>query len=338
MNFKRFLEQTNQDEQYENTIAEYIYKTIEKAVQDYFSNGKQTNFYQILANNSGGNIKNLGSAESPESAVEFGIPNNIQLPQSFLSKNIKIRVRPSRKAGANADYGQGLMSIYLDTNSLNNAKDSKDQSILQMLMFLEQRLHHESTHISTGEVASQNMAGNNPYLSGAKQGTEEYDKGKISYYTDQGELKAHAKQYAIMYARFYPNQPFSVDKMLALSSYDPKIERFFRGLQEGPGQSKIWGMDTTPYIKQLQQAGQTFTQMVQGFIGQRINPQAQNQPVQQQKGQIQIKIDNLIANYIKNGGYNNLIAGVNQIINQNPQAKDKITQYFNIEYQKQQKG
>ena len=200
------------------------------------------------------------------------------------------------------------------------------------------------------------MGGKNPYLSGGQQGSDEYNKGKIGYYTDPGELMAHAKQYAVMYSRFYPGQAFDTDKMMALSSYDPKIERFFKGLQAAPGQSDIWGMDTTPYQQQLKTAGTQFMQMVQNFVQKRqqqkspiedltdqMNQLTNQTPVQPtttpgpqpgQKGQLQSQIDGLIADYKKNGGYDKLTAAVNQMIGQNPQMKDKIVRYFNTEFQK----
>lgn len=152
MRFKKFLceqQQQEQDAFWENAIADYIYNLIEKSVKEYFAKGKKTKLSQIIAATSGGSAKNLGSISQPEMAVEFSIPANLngkQLPQNFVAKNIKVRIRPARKSGANAEYGGGLMSIYLNDQVFVSAQNAQDQSVLQMLMTLEQRVHHESTH------------------------------------------------------------------------------------------------------------------------------------------------------------------------------------------------
>jgi len=101
---------------------------------------------------------------------------------------------------------------------------------------------------------------------GFQERSPEYNKGKIDYYTDAGEMRAHAKQFAVTYCRFYPNQPFDPNKMLKLQHVQPKIDRYIGGLTEPAGQSKTWGMDTTPYQQQMNAASPQMMNMINYFV------------------------------------------------------------------------
>jgi hypothetical protein len=280
MNFKQWVEQddnlSHPDEQYEDAIAEAVYKLIAKSVSDFFSHRKQKKLSELLVANAGGNgyVRNFGSQAMPENGVEIKIPNNIKgvnLPQHFIAQGLKVRIKPV-KGASGASMGSGVININIDPNILVTATEYKDQLVQSMLVRIQYQLHHEATHLSSGAIDGRNSTHSNNYLNGnEKSGSEKYNQGKIDYYTDAGELRAHAKQYAILYSRMYPNQPFDMNKMTALRPYSSKIDRYFIGLGEKSGQSKIWGMDTTQHSKQLADAQQKFMPLVKYFIDQKIN-------------------------------------------------------------------
>lgn len=276
--FREWLIETNglahDDDQYEMLIADTVYRLVSKAVTEFFQNRKQKRLSELLVTASGGHavVRNLGSQQSPKYAVSISIPpkiKGVQLPQHFLDLNLQVRIIPI-SGESRATYGHGLIEIGIDTNVLSSAQSINDPSIAKMLMKIQYQLHHEATHISSGQVGSQNKVDRNPYLSGsAQQGTPDYNQGKINYYTDSGEMRAHARQYAVMYSRFYPGQPFDPQKLMALAGHDPKIARYMQGLGEQPGMSKTWGMDISPYHQQMQAAHQQFLPLIKHFVNQR---------------------------------------------------------------------
>lgn len=278
MNFKNWLndykicEQYHAHEDYEDIIAEGVFKLVNQSVKEWFSLNKTKKLSEIIVANSKGlaQLKNFGSIALPENGVEFKIPPVIkgtQLPKEF--ENLSVRIKPSQKISG-ADYGSGIMNISINTSVLQSASKYEDQNVQNMLLRVQYQLHHESTHISSGLVNRANKVPYNPYLSGSHpSNSQEYNKGKIDYYTDPGELRAHAKQYAVLYSRFYPGQPFDQNKMMNLTGHSDKIERYFKGLGEQPGQSKIWGMNTMPHQQQLSTANQQFMNLVKYFISKR---------------------------------------------------------------------
>lgn len=265
MEFKNWLnENEHQDDEYESLIADSVYNLLSMAIRQYFQNHKQTKLSELIIQLA------KGHAQRNNGRLEIIIPNNIkgqQLPDHFFQHGpLKVIVKPVQgdPDDIGANYGYGHLEINIHTPTLANAQEYNDPNVQKMMMKLQYQLQHETTHISSGPVNQ--TTGNNHYLNKqSPEGSPQFDKAKIDYYTDPGELRAHAKQFATMYKRFYPNQPFDMDKMIALNSHAPKIKRFFQGLTN-PNQ-QIWGMDTKPYQQQLQQAGQQFLQLVQHFMG-----------------------------------------------------------------------
>lgn len=262
-----FAENSHPNDGFEDLIAETIFKLVAKSVKDFFDSGKQTKLSQLLVNNAKGNasIRNFGSVAAPKNGVQINVPTSIrgtQLPPELA--NVQVRITPT-KQDVGASAGGSLMELSINSTTLANAASYDDPEIQRMLSRLQYQIHHEMTHFSSGQVDNANKQHSNPYLNGTQRDTPEYNQGKINYYTDAGELRAHAKQYAVLYARYYPGQAFDLNKMLALSSLDSKIERFFKGFAE-KGQSQIWNMDVSAYQNQLNAAGQKFIALVNHFL------------------------------------------------------------------------
>jgi hypothetical protein len=101
------------------------------------------------------------------------VPNtigNVQLPQNFVDLRLQVRITPSQNTQS-ANYGSGIINVSLNTSALAAANDFTDQSVILMLHQIEYQLHHECTHIDSGQIDSKNYTHNNPYMSGQyKQG------------------------------------------------------------------------------------------------------------------------------------------------------------------------
>ncbi len=272
MNFKQWLiENEHQDDEYESLIADSVYTILDRAIKAFFQNDKQIRLSQL--------IKQIakGHAHDNNGRLEIIIPKNIrgtEIPDHFFNQgsnqSLKVLVTPVQDDfdQIGASYGYGHLTINIHTPTLAQAHDYHDQNVQKMLMKIQYQLHHEATHISSGKV--NNTSGNNVYINRqAAQGSPEYNKAKVDYYTDPGELRAHAKQFAIMYHRFYPGEAFDVNKMLALDDYTGgKVKRYFHGLNSPD--HNTWNMDPAPYQQQLQQAGQQFMQLVNHFHQKRM--------------------------------------------------------------------
>jgi hypothetical protein len=264
-------------EQYEDAVAEAAFGIINKSLHQYFQNNKQKRISEYIVDNAKGLavMRNFGSEAVPERGVEIRVPATVKGHQSPIGDQLVIRIKPTQK-DTGADFGTSILNIYLNVNTIAQAKEYNDLPLQAMISRLYFQLHHEMTHLSSGKVSPGNQQHANPYLSGSHpRGSPEYDKGKIDYFTDPGELRAHAKQYAALYARYYPGQPYDVNKMMALAPLSDKIERYFKGFEE-QGQSKVWGMDVSPYQGQLQAAGQRFNALMEYFL--KMINQRQQQP------------------------------------------------------------
>jgi len=255
-------------EQYEDAVAEATFGIINKAIYEFFQQNKKKRISDYIVDNSKGLavLRNFGSEAMPEPGVEIRVPTTVRGHQSPpMAYQLTIRIKPTQK-DTGANFGSSILNVYINVNTIAQAKDYNDLPLQAMISRLYFQLHHEMTHLSSGKVAERNKVEYNPYLNKShSKGSPEYDKGKIDYYTDPGEMRAHAKQYAALYARYYPGQPYDVNKMLALAPLSDKIERFFKGFEE-KGRSQIWDMDVTPYQGQLQAAGQQFNAQMDYFL------------------------------------------------------------------------
>jgi hypothetical protein len=267
MHFKQwFIESAHQDDEAESLIADTVYNILDKAIRMFFKKNKETRLSDIIKQIVG------RQADDSRGRLEITIPNKIkgrQLPDHFFQHGpLKIIIEPVEgdPSQIKANYGYGHLKVNIHTPTLSQAQSYDDPSVQNMMMKLQYQLHHEASHISSAQVGDNAKDSHNPYLSKqSPQGSQEYNQGKIDYYTDPGELRAHAKQFAVMYERFYPDQPFDIQKMMALDGHTGgKIKRFFQGLNDGD--SSTWNMDTTPYRQQMSQAGATLMQNVNHFL------------------------------------------------------------------------
>jgi hypothetical protein len=97
----------------------------------------------------------------------------------------------------------------------------------------------------------------------------------VDYYTDPGELRAHAKQYAAMYATRWPGERFDINKLGSLHDRAGKLPRFIWGLHDPIRYSQYWDegsvkVDMTPYVARLKAAYVNFYKLMDYFVNQRI--------------------------------------------------------------------
>lgn len=271
LSFRRYLESTDvghPDDPHEEAIAHWVTKLVAAGVKAFFASGKKLRLSQaIVAAEPSAQVVNLGSQAMPEPAVQVRVPadlNGTRLPQHFIDKRITVRIRPAR-GRVGADAGAGIINVTVDVVPLENAAAISDPQVYAMLARLEYQLQHECGHLSSSPVGREALVPHNVYAAGGPKGPD-YDAAKIAYYTDEGELRAHAKQFAALYARYHPGQPFDLQKMLALSPLSDKVERFFSGMVRTP-RPGIWGMDTGPHADRLDVAGRRFMALFQYYLG-----------------------------------------------------------------------
>lgn len=253
----------------EDAIAQGGHRGVTVALERFFAQGKQERLRDLLVDAFAGTatIRNFGSDAHPNSGVQIQVPSRVK-GMDVPVKSLCIRILSAHGA-TKASYGSGIITLAVDTDVLRTSNSFLDSAVQHMLIRIGMQLHHETVHISSGPVLPKNLEGMKPYLNpscGDARGTSFYNEAKINYYTDPGELRAHAKQHAFLFRTFYgASQPFDKEKMLALLPIDQKIERFFVGLTES-GESKIWGMDVDPYAHRLRAAHEQFTDTFNYFL------------------------------------------------------------------------
>lgn len=300
MNFYEFciiLEEAawpaHEDDEYEHKVAEWCYRGVSAAVRRYIESGRKDSLSSIFVDLSRGKAKalNKGSTDDPKWVVQIPIPETLEgvsAPGHMKNEKGPFDLRlevGTGKAQLGAEYSGGAdhhgrlawtISIYVDMGVLNRASGVEDRDVQMMLLRLHKQIVHEVTHMSSGKSSSEEGDASREYRygkdsSGRGSNTPEYNKAKIMYYTGDAELRAHARQFALLYSRYYPGRPFDMAKMERIASVDDKYDRYFKGFDE-EGESNIWGFDVSPYRDVLKRAKDRFLPMVKHFVDQRSRP------------------------------------------------------------------
>lgn len=107
---------------------------------------------------------------------------------------------------------------------------------------LKYAVHHEAEHI-------QNIG--TDYEAWDDDNKEEKIKATIKYLSHDGEIKAHAREFARIYSRFYPNQPLDISKAKQLLPNINQAHANYFSLGEKWDQYQKYGFNN-PYEKYIQ--------------------------------------------------------------------------------------
>lgn len=265
MDFKKWLYLENdQYEQYEEAIAAYIFYHFRTAINKFFADGKKKNIGEYMQETWDGQSKPGNGKGSIRLYVPPKIGRNTVFPKEMVDLRICVDIQPfASDIGAGATQGHGIIGIHYDPKVLMKAQDAHDPQVNNMIATIQFQLYHEATHLMSGRVEPGNSIGAQTPWWKLPQDSQEYRNGQLSYYTDPGEVKAHARQYAIMYMNKYPNKPYDPNLLMALGEelQDNKIKRYAARL----GNPKIQ-QQYPQFAAKMQKAHEMFQGFMQKFV------------------------------------------------------------------------
>jgi len=177
-------------------------------------------------------------------------------------ETLRIRVN-SQKDESSADRINGKIEvIYVGTHSLQGAIEQKNQDeINRHLHRISGSLNHEMTHL---------------HHFGSDAG-DETPEDAVRYMTNQGELRAHAKDYAYTWAQDFPGEPFDAQKFVQkviptlVDSKKNKATHYFVSFVDPQMQAKY------RHVADLGEAHKQLMDMVIGYVGYYVKKSRQTQ-------------------------------------------------------------
>lgn len=241
ISFSNWLKLVENEEQVELKVAQFLEKIIDNAghvmMQD-MQQGKAQGFNTYVRQ------------FWPSEAIE----NRLVLPQSFPEGvagqpvDFKYSDRGNR---AYSWHTQGnFAGFVINMTPFRQAKTPEQLS--QAIEALKAAVHHESEHIY------------NP--GGDYQPGHDDDKQTLEYMTKPGEIRAHAREMAWVYANKFPGEPFDLNKaiqLLELPYFNETHKNYFVKLADPRHWQELsqrYGLSQNPH--------QLIVQMVQQFLPQ----------------------------------------------------------------------
>lgn len=258
--FFEWLEQEEaaNNEYQEGLLASFFHGRISEALKAFFSDDRRESFPHYLSTvwPVAAQVKNeAGTFPFPEKV------GRVKLGPDFGGWTLELA--PASQ-GTFAYCGAGKVSIPYDASVLRQAQEFGDRVVQQMLDRIEDQLVHECSHICTSKPGEDAQVKGKPYWERFAKGSVEYAEAQIKYYTDPGEVRAHARQYANMYIKRY-GQNFeqrTVEKM-AWELKDHKLWRFISRLRDRNVQKQF------PNLKdRMLQAYDNFMKQMDYFVTQ----------------------------------------------------------------------
>lgn len=265
MEFKKWLYLENdQYEQYEEATAAYIFYHFREAINKFFADGKRKNIGEYMQETWDGPSKPGNGRGSIRLYMPPKFGKNTVYPKEMVDLRICVDIQPfANDLGAGATQGYGIIGLHYNPNVLAKAQDTKDPQVQNMIATIQFQLYHETTHLMSGRVSPGNTIGaGTPWWNHPKD-SQEYRNGQLSYYTDLGEVKAHARQYAIMYMNKYPGKTYDQNLLLSLAEelQDNKMKRYAARL----GNLKIQ-QQYPQFAAKMQKAHEMFQGFMQKFV------------------------------------------------------------------------
>ena len=218
-------DEASNSEYQEGLIASFFSKRISEAVQKFFDEDRRESLPYYLSQIIQGEVKgDVGVFPVPPKI------GRIALNPDF--KGWKVELKPANE-NTFASAGAGNVSIPYDKSVLRNAQSFQDPAVDRMLSRMDDHLVHECSHIATSKPGEDATIKGKPYWERYQKGSREYAEAQIKYYTDPGEVRAHARQYANIYLKQYGNN-FDQRKFeqMAWDNQDNKLHRFVNRLRD----------------------------------------------------------------------------------------------------------
>ena len=222
MRFKVYLEQSVELE-----AAMFMEKMLDKAFVLYLNGEK--NFQKCLR------------AVWPSDAVRsFDVTLPESLPNPVGGQPVLlVRSGPSQIASCmhNDDVFSGFK---LNIGPIVTAKSIDAAG--EWLEKLKNAVHHEAEHIHSPGT---------DYEAWEDDDKDQKIKSTLKYLSHEGEIKAHAREFAVAYSRVYPHQSFDLDKAKAMLSKVNSTHQSYFSVDEKWDQYKKYGFPN-PYPRYVQ--------------------------------------------------------------------------------------
>lgn len=258
MNFSEWFkaDEAVNTEYQEGLLASFLLKRITEAVQGYFNGDRRESLPYYLGQIIEGDVQG-------EKGV-FPVPDKIgrvTLVPDF--HGWKLELHPASE-NTFAFAGAGSIGLPYDKELLRQANDFSDPAIARMLTRIDDQLVHECSHICTSKPGEDAKVKDKPYWQKYQKGTPQYAEAQIKYYTDPGEVRAHARQYANIYLRNVGDQ-FDQSKFekMAWDLSDNKLYRFVHRLRDKGVQGQF-----PQLAERMNRAYDDFMKTVGYFVGQ----------------------------------------------------------------------
>lgn len=122
-----------------------------------------------------------------------------KLPDTFPSevagKSVAFQMLPSNKQADTLHRGGKFVGFSINIAGFENARTPEEVDIA--LENLRSAMHHEAEHI---------------FNRGKEYKQGQTQQQALDYMNNPGEMKAHARQIAYQYAKYFPGQPFDIKK------------------------------------------------------------------------------------------------------------------------------
>jgi hypothetical protein len=265
MEFKKWLLFENAEfDEYEEAIAAYTFYHFRQAVKTFFDDGKKKYIGEYMQETWDGESKPANG----KGAIRLYMPSKIGtrtvFPKEMVELKICVDIKPfTSSSGAGATQGGGIITLYYDHNILTESQNINEQNVQIMIATIQYQLYHEATHLMSGKVSPENMIGAGLPWWQQPRGSQEYKNGRLNYYTDEGEVKAHARQYAIVYMNKYPGKPYDPNLLIKMGEelQDKKMVRFANNL----GNPKIQ-QQFPQFAAKMQKAHELFHSYMKNFV------------------------------------------------------------------------
>ena len=257
MNFSEWFrtDEAANSEYQEGLLASFLSKRISDAVRAYFEDRREP-LPHYLTQYIQGDVKgDVGVFPLP---AKIG---RVDLMPDF--HGWKLQLQPADE-NTFAFAGAGSIGLPYDKNVLKQAQGFDDPAVQNMLSRMDDQLVHECSHICTSKIGEDATVKDKPFWQKYKKGTPQFETARIKYYTDPGEVRAHARQYANIYLKKYDDHwdQGKFEKM-AWDLNDNKLYRFVHRLRDSDLQAQY------PDLRErMSQAHDNFMKSVEYFVGQ----------------------------------------------------------------------
>ena len=258
MNFAEWFktDEAANSEYQEGLVASFLHRRISDAVKQYFNDDRRETLPHYLAQSMQGEVNGeKGTYPLPEKI------GNVTLMPDF--HGWKLELHPAAD-NTFAFAGAGSIGLPYDKDTLRQSQGFDDPQVDRMLSRIDDQLVHECSHICTSKIGEDATVKDKPYWQKFEKGSPQYNEAQIKYYTDPGEVRAHARQYANIYLKKYDeNWDQGKFEKMAWDLNDNKLYRFVHRLRDSEFQKQY-----PQLADRMASAHSEFMKAVEYFVGQ----------------------------------------------------------------------